>query len=170
MSTSTATGTVGSTGTTGTTGAGGSTGIVGSTRTTGTATVLRRRGALAVTRRTAWLLNALFWSAFAVLEGANHGWLAGLVAAAFFIAPDLTFLVGLGDAPRMAKGQLPPRAVPYYNAAHRAALPLALMTLYAFGPVAWPPVFAALCGWLAHISYDRAFGYGLRTKEGFQRD
>ncbi|MDQ0952894.1 hypothetical protein QFZ24_006817 [Streptomyces phaeochromogenes] len=132
----------------------------------------RGRRALSVTRRTAWLLNALFWSAFAVLEAVNHGWLAGLLAVAFFIAPDLTFLVGIGDARGMAKGRLQPRAVPYYNTAHRALVPLALMTLYTFGPpaLAWPPAFAALCGWLAHISYDRAFGYGLRTKEGFQRD
>ncbi|MFJ2769901.1 DUF4260 family protein [Streptomyces sp. NPDC087300] len=125
--------------------------------------------ALAVTRRVAWFANALFWSAFAVLEGVNHGWLAGLLAGLFFIAPDLTFLVAVRDAPKMAHGQLPPRAVPYYNAAHRALVPLALMALYTFTPVAWAPAFAALCGWLAHISYDRAFGYGLRTKEGFQR-
>jgi hypothetical protein len=127
------------------------------------------RSPLTLVRRTAWLAGALFWSAFAVLEGVNHGWLAGTLAFAFFIAPDLTFLVALDDAPRMAKGQLPPRAVPYYNAMHRALVPLALMALYAFAPFTWAPLFAALCGWAAHISYDRAFGYGLRTKEGFQR-
>ncbi|MDX3801503.1 DUF4260 family protein [Streptomyces sp. AK04-3B] len=122
-------------------------------------------------RRAAWLANAVFWSAFAVLESTNHGWLAGGLALVFLILPDLTFLVALDEAPRMAKGQLAPRAVPYYNAMHRAVVPLALMVLYTFGPfAAWPPLFAALCGWLAHISYDRAFGYGLRTKEGFQRD
>ncbi|WP_234048463.1 DUF4260 family protein [Streptomyces liliifuscus] len=136
----------------------------------GMATAPRGRRVLPVVRRTTWLLNALFWSAFAVLEAVNHGWLAGLLAVVFFMAPDLTFLVGIGDARGMAKGRLQPRAVPYYNAAHRALVPLALMTLYAFGPVTWAPAFAALCGWLAHISYDRAFGYGLRTKEGFQRD
>ncbi|WAL95205.1 DUF4260 family protein [Streptomyces sp. Je 1-369] len=125
--------------------------------------------ALAVTRRTAWFAGALFWSAFAVLEGVNHGWLAGLLAGAFFIAPDLTFLVAVRDVRHMAKGQLPTRAVPYYNAAHRALLPVALIALYTFTPVVWAPAFAALCGWLAHISYDRAFGYGLRTKDGFQR-
>ncbi|MGY0023587.1 DUF4260 family protein [Streptomyces sp. cg35] len=124
---------------------------------------------LAVVRRTAWLLNALFWSAFAVLEGVHHGWLAGTLAFVFFIAPDFTFLVGMSDAPRMSKGQLPPRAVPFYNAAHRALIPLALLVAYTVLLVPWAPAFAALCGWLAHISYDRAFGYGLRTKEGFQR-
>ncbi|MGA4842335.1 DUF4260 family protein [Streptomyces sp. G45] len=125
--------------------------------------------AVAVVRRAAWLVNALFWSAFAVLEGVNHGWLAAALAFVGLIAPDLTFLVGVRDAPRMARGQLPPRAVPYYNAAHRALVPLALIAVYAVAPFTWAPLFAALCGWLAHISYDRVFGYGLRTKEGFQR-
>ncbi|MFI5792141.1 DUF4260 family protein [Streptomyces sp. NPDC051677] len=141
------------------------TGKTATVTTTATAT----RSPLTLVRRTAWLAGALCWSAFAVLEGVNHGWLAGTLAFAFFIAPDLTFLVALDDAPRMAKGQLPPRAVPCYNAMHRALVPLALMALYAFGPFTWAPLFAALCGWAAHISYDRAFGYGLRTKEGFQR-
>ncbi|MFI2199725.1 DUF4260 family protein [Streptomyces sp. NPDC020192] len=137
------------------------TALAGTTRTS--------RSTLTVLRRTAWLAFALFWSAFAVLEGMNHGWLAGTLALVFLVLPDLTFLVALDDAPRMAKGQLPPRAVPYYNALHRALVPLALLVAYTVLPVAWPPAFAALCGWLAHISYDRAFGYGLRTKEGFQR-
>ncbi|KUO13080.1 DUF4260 family protein [Streptomyces sp. DSM 15324] len=136
---------------------------------TSTPTSSRTSSPLRLLRRTAWLGAALFWTAFAVLEGVNHGWLAGAAAVAFFIAPDLTFLVAVDEAPRMAKGQLPPRAVPYYNALHRALVPFALLVAYAVGPVAWPPFFAALCGWLAHISYDRAFGYGLRTKEGFQR-
>ncbi|MEU8968766.1 DUF4260 family protein [Streptomyces monashensis] len=135
--------------------------LAGTTRTS--------RSPLTVLRRTAWLALALFWSAFAVLEGINHGWLAGALALTLLVLPDLAFLVALGDAPRMAKGQLPPRAVPYYNALHRAAVPLALIVAYTLLPVSWPPAFAALCGWLAHISYDRAFGYGLRTKEGFQR-
>lgn len=120
-------------------------------------------------RRVAWFGNALFWTAFAVLEGVNHGWLAVLFAVVFFIAPDLTFLAGARDARKAERGRLPPRAVPYYNAAHRALVPLALMLVYAFTPIVWAPLFAALCAWMAHISYDRAFGYGLRTKEGFQR-
>ncbi|MFD8572570.1 DUF4260 family protein [Streptomyces sp. NPDC057694] len=134
-----------------------------------TAPVTVTRKPFAVARRTAWLALALFWSAFAVVEGVNHGWLAVLCALAFFIAPDLTFLVAAGEAQHMEKGQLPPRAVKYYNAAHRALVPLALMIACTLLPDAWVPVFAGLCGWLAHISYDRAFGYGLRTKEGFQR-
>ncbi|GGM86014.1 DUF4260 family protein [Streptomyces fuscichromogenes] len=124
-----------------------------------------------VVRRTAWLAAALFWTAFAVLEGVDHGWLAGAFALLFVVLPDLTFLVAVDEAPGTAKGQLPPRAVPYYNAMHRALVPLGLLAAYAAQPLfSWPPALAALCGWLAHISYDRAFGYGLRTKEGFQRD
>ena len=134
-----------------------------------TAVTTSSRPALTVVRRSAWLANALFWSAFAVLEAMNHGWLAGTLALVFAVLPDLTFLVALDEAPHMAKGQLPPRAVPYYNAMHRALVPLALMALYVVAPFHWAPSFAALCGWLAHISYDRVFGYGLRTKEGFQR-
>ncbi|MFI5661613.1 DUF4260 family protein [Streptomyces sp. NPDC051684] len=139
------------------------------TTTTATApsTVTRT---FAVVRRTAWLVNALFWSAFAVVEGVNHGWLVVLFAVVLFLAPDFTFLAGIGETRRMAPGQLPPRAVPFYNAAHRALVPLALVAAYTVLPIIqWAPLFAGLCGWLAHISYDRAFGYGLRTKEGFQR-
>lgn len=136
---------------------------------TATVPTVRKGSAALVARRTAWGANALFWTAFAVLEGVNHGWLAALLAVAFFIAPDLTFLAGIRDAHTVERGQLPARAVPYYNAAHRALVPLALIALYTVTPFAWAPIFAGLCGWMAHISFDRALGYGLRTKDGFQR-
>ena len=134
-----------------------------------TITAPARSSAARAARRVAWFTGALFWTAFAVLEGVNHGWPAALFAVAFFIAPDLTFLAGLRDAHKAEHGQLPPRAVPYYNAAHRALVPFALMVAFPFSPVAWAPLFAGLCGWMAHISFDRAFGYGLRTREGLQR-
>jgi hypothetical protein len=134
-----------------------------------TVPTVRKGSAAFVARRVAWAANALFWTAFAVLEGVNHGWLAALLAVAFFIAPDLTFLAGIRDAHTAERGQLPARAVPYYNTAHRALIPLALIALYTVAPVAWAPIFAGFCGWLAHISFDRALGYGLRTKDGFQR-
>jgi hypothetical protein len=131
--------------------------------TTTTATVIR------TARRLAWFAGALFWTAFAVLEGVNHGWLAALIAFIFFIAPDLTFLAGLRDAHHTEHGQLPPRAVPFYNAAHRALVPFGLMLAYTVAPITWAPIFAGLCGWLAHISFDRALGYGLRDRTGYQR-
>ncbi|MEV0665727.1 DUF4260 family protein [Actinomadura luteofluorescens] len=128
-----------------------------------------RDSGIRILRRAAWFACALFWTAFAVLEGVNHGWLAAFLAVAFFVAPDLTFLVGLREARTVERGRLQPRAVPYHNAAHRALVPFALMVLYTVTPMTWAPLFAGLCGWMAHISVDRAFGYGLRTKEGFQR-
>lgn len=135
-----------------------------------TTTAPRKAGRPALTRRAAWSVGALFWTALAIMEGVNHGWTAGLFALAFAIAPDLTMLVGVGAARDNAPGQLQARAVPYYNTAHRALIPLVLLVAYTFAPLTWAPIPAALCGWLAHISYDRAFGYGLRTKEGIQRD
>ncbi|MFJ6010671.1 DUF4260 family protein [Streptomyces sp. NPDC092952] len=120
--------------------------------------------------RLGWAASAVFWGAFAVLEAVNHGVAAGLFAVAFFIAPDLTFLVAVRDAHAARPGQLPARAVPYYNAAHRALVPVVLMVVCVVTPHSWAPLFAGLCGWTAHISLDRALGYGLRTKEGLQRD
>ena len=83
----------------------------------------------------------------------------------FAIAPDITFL--LGAASGLQRGQLAPRAVPFYNAAHRFWAPAAL-TLLALvaGSGAWA---AAGLAWIAHIGFDRSLGFGLRTPEGFQR-
>lgn len=89
--------------------------------------------------RIAWLLCALFWTAFAVLEAINHGRPAPAAVVAFFIIPGLTFLTGLSHAPDMAKGQLPPPAVPYYNAVHRVCVPFALVLLYTVVPGHRPP-------------------------------
>lgn len=89
-----------------------------------------------------------------------------LQLAAFGAGPDLAVLLGAGAG--LARGQLHPRAVPAYNLLHRLAGPavlLAAATLAALGP-AW--VVAALA-WGLHIALDRALGYGLRTREGFQR-
>ncbi|MER5494307.1 DUF4260 family protein [Streptomyces sp. NPDC002490] len=139
-------------------------------RTPAPAPAGRTRAVPAPGLRAAWLAAALFWTGFAGWEGVHHGWSAGGAALFFALAPDLAMLVGLREHAGLVRGQLPPRAVPYYNLTHRASIPFALAALYALAaPAGWAPVFAALCGWLAHISYDRAFGYGLRTKEGFQR-
>ncbi|MFE7464760.1 DUF4260 family protein [Streptomyces sp. NPDC057499] len=134
----------------------------------GTRPAAHKGGRYAV--RLAWAAGAVFWGAFAVLEAVNHGVLAGLFAVVFLIAPDLTFLVAVRDAHTTRPGQLPARAVPYYNAAHRALVPVTLMVVYTVASLSWAPLFAGLCGWTAHISLDRALGYGLRTKEGLQRD
>ncbi|WP_149257125.1 DUF4260 family protein [Actinomadura sp. K4S16] len=134
-----------------------------------TVTAPGKASGVRIVRRAAWFAGALFWAAFAVLEGVNHGWPAVILALTFFVVPDLAFLAGLREARTVEPGQLPPRAVPYYNSLHRALVPFALMVVYTVTPLNWAPIFAALCGWMAHISFDRALGYGLRTKDGFQR-
>src|SRR5262245_42409687 len=78
---------------------------------------------------------------------------------AFGAAPDIALFVGIGSG--LAKGQLHPRAVPLYNALHRF-----------IGPVILAFVPGFLLGALAcalPIAVDRAVGYNLRTRDGFQR-
>jgi len=124
---------------------------------------------LAAGRRAGWLGLGLAALALGGLEVANHGPWALALLITFVIAPDLTFLVGLGQAGQMQPGQLPPVAVPWYNAAHRVGGPVLLLAIFAVTPLGWAPLFAAGLGWLAHVAIDRAMGYGLRTAAGFQR-
>jgi len=131
---------------------------------------IRHRGTRAAARRAGWLLLGLFCVGFAILESVNHGLPALLMAAGFAIAPDLAMLVGARTAHSLQRGQLPPAAVPWYNAAHRAWVPLLLLVAYSVSPLNWAPLFAAGLGWLAHIAIDRAAGFGLRDAAGFQRD
>jgi uncharacterized protein DUF4260 len=109
------------------------------------------------------LLAALFLAA-AIFETVQHGFSWQLPV--FAIAPDLALLLGAGQG--LAPGQLHPRAVPVYNAVHRFVLPVALLVAV--------PVFDLSNGWLVaglawamHVSLDRSLGYGLRTRDGFQR-
>jgi hypothetical protein len=85
--------------------------------------------------------------------------------AAFGLGPDLALFFGVGAG--LQKGQLHPRAVPLYNLLHRFWLPVALALVASFHvvPVAW--LIGALA-WGFHVSIDRAVGYGLRTRDGFQ--
>jgi hypothetical protein len=84
----------------------------------------------------------------------------------FAIAPDLSFVFAGGAG--LQKGQLHPRAVPIYNAAHSLIGPtlLAALVLLLLGPGPW---LAAALAWAAHIGADRAIGFGPRAKSGFQR-
>ena len=114
----------------------------------------------------AWAGLALFCTAFAVLEVVNHG-TPTLVAAVLALgAPDVTMLIGAGEA---GQGMLSRRAVPFYNLAHRPWLPLVLLVGYTVAPLDWPPLFTAGLAWLAHIAADRALGYGLRDRDGSRR-
>jgi hypothetical protein len=124
-----------------------------------------------------WLALWGFLTVFAVFEVAKHGFVNGspiyavaLTATAIgsFIAPDLTFLVGAGDS--MEKGSISPKAVPFYNAAHRMTLAFALTIAIGIGlaPLASLPLafFIGGLSWMAHIAMDRAAGYGLRNPDG----
>ena len=81
------------------------------------------------------------------------------------IAPDVTLLFGFHRG--LERGQLDPRAVPFYNAVHRFWAPAVLVVLaFAFHADAWT---GAGLAWCAHIAFDRALGFGLRSPQGFQR-
>jgi hypothetical protein len=84
----------------------------------------------------------------------------------FAIAPDVTLLYGTSRG--LERGQLHPRAVPIYNAVHRYWAPGVLVVVMFL--VRSPEWMAAGLAWIAHISLDRSLGFGLRTREGFQRN
>jgi Domain of unknown function (DUF4260) len=115
-----------------------------------------------IARRIAFgALTALLLAA-SIAEIVRHG--GGWWFAAFVIAPDLALLFGISS--KLEKGQLHPRAVRLYNALHSywcpglpAAAALVLPTGLAIGALAWA----------LHISLDRTVGYGMRTRDGFQR-
>lgn len=104
-------------------------------------------------------------SAALVVELARSGsgyWLF----AVFGLGPDLALFLGFGAG--LAKGQLHPRAVPAYNLLHRFSGPLVLAALSISGLLPRPLLVGALA-WMLHVTLDRALGYGLRTRGGFQR-
>jgi hypothetical protein len=124
---------------------------------TGATSSVRTRAASGV------LAAVLIVSAVAVsVLGPANGWLA----AAFAVGPDLALFAGI--APGLSKGQLAPRAVPLYNAMHLYLGPLALAAAVAAGLLSQAWIGAALA-WGAHVALDRAVGYGLRGRDGFQR-
>lgn len=91
---------------------------------------------------------ALFWQL-----GGDLPWWA---AIALFFAPDLSFLA-YAMGPRI--GAL------VYNGVHIYGFGAALLAL---GLVAAIPLLAELGAlWLAHSGFDRLFGYGLKSDEGF---
>jgi hypothetical protein len=120
-----------------------------------------------VVKRVAWAVLAAFLLAFIVLEVVNHGGSALVAALLLLIVPDLTMVIGASAA---RHGTLSPKAVPYYNFMHRPWVPLAVLVVYSLGGLGdWVPLFTAGLGWLAHIALDRAFGYGLRERDGSRR-
>ena len=127
--------------------------------------------------RWGWLGLWAFLTAFAVFEVTKHGFVNGsalhatvltLAAVGFFVAPDLTFLIGAGQP--VPNGHIATAAVPWYNAMHRMSLPLALTSIVgiALAPLSlWSlALFVGGLSWMAHIALDRAGGYGLRNPDG----
>jgi hypothetical protein len=115
--------------------------------------------------RIAYAALALILLAAIVLELVARG--VGLWQAVVFgLAPDLALVYGA--APGLAKGQLHPRAIGAYNLLHRLWGPLALAVAAGLGVVPAAYVVGALA-WALHLGPDRAHGYGLRTRDGFQR-
>ncbi|HTJ25701.1 MAG TPA: DUF4260 domain-containing protein [Candidatus Limnocylindria bacterium] len=105
-------------------------------------------------RRTLRLEGALeFAVAIALYAHVSGAW---LIFASAFLAPDLAMLGYLVDARTGAA---------VYNAAHSYVGP-ALVGLcgITFAPAALP--FALI--WAAHIGFDRALGYGLKSRSGFR--
>jgi hypothetical protein len=119
---------------------------------------------LRAARRLAWGAVALALVVELVGALAAHG--GGWQAAGFGFGPDLALLLGAGAG--LARGQLHPRAVPAYNAVHRIWGPVGLGAAVALGvlPAAW---LAGALAWGVHVAVDRTCGYGLRTRDGFQR-
>ena len=114
-------------------------------------------------RRSAYaLLTALLLAAaIAEVHYADTGW---WLFGAFLVAPDLALLLGFGR--NLEKGRLHPRAVPFYNAAHSLRGPTLLAAASFVLPSGW---LVAALAWALHIAWDRAIGYGMRTRDGFQR-
>ena len=107
-------------------------------------------------------LTALFLAgAIGAAVALGAGWWQ---LAAFALGPDLALLAGMGTG--LAKGQLHPRAVRLYNALHSFWGPAALALAGIVLPLG--AVIGALA-WALHISIDRTVGYGMRTRDGFQR-
>jgi len=115
-------------------------------------------------KRLAYAALGLVLAGLAIADAITQhtGWWQLIV---FAIAPDLSMLAGMSSG--LQRGQLHPRAVPIYNAVHRFWAPAVLVavSLLLHDP-AW---LAAGLAWCAHIALDRSLGFGLRTREGFQR-
>jgi hypothetical protein len=111
------------------------------------------------------MVPGLALAIYANAVATDHG--LGLVPVLLFgIVPHLTVLLGIGQL--HGQGQLAPRAVPFFNAMHHPALPVALLGVAAMGilPTFW---LAGALAWLGHILVDRGLGDSLRTADGWPR-
>jgi hypothetical protein len=112
-----------------------------------------------------WLVPGLALAVYANAQAGHHA--VGLLPVLLFgIVPHLPILLGFGRA--HAPGQMPPRAVPLFNAMHHPVPPLVLAAVAAAGIL---PPFWLVGGlaWFSHIVVDLALDQGLRTAEGWRR-
>lgn len=115
-------------------------------------------------QRAAWAIAGAALVGVAVVVGGWGWWL--LVLA---LAPDLPLFFGAGAG--LAPGQLHSRAVLAYNLTHTVMGPAAAITVGLAVDIAGHGLGVLVAGlvWGAHVAFDRACGYGLRTPAGFQR-
>jgi hypothetical protein len=99
------------------------------------------------------------------LAGIVAATIAALVAGPWVLAawlvPDLALIAGFA-----APGRLKPSRVRAYNVAHSLPGPIVLIAL---GAVTGGLVLGLGLVWLSHVALDRALGYGLRGRDGWQR-
>ncbi len=81
-----------------------------------------------------------------------------------WLVPDVALLAGMSRE-FGEHGRLAPRAVPAYNALHALPGPVLLTA----AGVAAPVLLSLGLVWLSHVLADRALGYGLRGRDGWQR-
>jgi hypothetical protein len=115
--------------------------------------------------RPSHLLAGTALTALAITLAAT--WDTGVSSVLLFaLLPDAALLLAIGGP--MQQGRLPTRAVPAYNVLHHPVVPAVLLALAMAGALGHYWLVAALA-WGAHIAFDRGFGYGLRTADGWQR-
>lgn len=112
-----------------------------------------------------WIVPALAIAVYANLLAGEHG-VSILALLAFGIVPHLPALLGVGQP--HARGQMPRRAVPLFNAMHHPVPPLVVLGLAAIDVLS-PFWFVGALVWFSHIVADLALDQGLRTADGWSR-
>jgi hypothetical protein len=111
------------------------------------------------------LIPGLAIAVYANALADEHGLGLGPVLL-FGIVPHLPALLGIGQP--HARGQMPARGIPLFNAMHHPVPPLVVLGLATAGLLS-PYWLVGGLAWLSHIVVDLALGQGLRTAEGWRR-
>ena len=117
-----------------------------------------------VARRRVPLPRAALMALTAAAAAVAAAWLSSPWILLAWLVPDVALIAGMSSE-FAGQGRLAPRAVRAYNALHALPGPV--------GVIAAGVVVPALLGpgllWLSHVLADRALGYGLRARDGWQR-